>query len=228
MPEPITRAQAQSEGLKRFYTAEPCRNGHVAERYTRGGHCMACQAVTQALWKERLGPDGMRTTQKRYDDRYAELHASRKNDNSVRATRKKAAADPTWRARAAKKWNQENPVKLREVRQRALAKLKATNPLAVKLAQAARRAAYRAKSAGAVSPQGLSAIVRRVWQRSGACCAACAATGRLELDHIAALKNGGTNDETNFQFLCATCNRSKGTLDSRAWLQQRTQMEIAA
>jgi 5-methylcytosine-specific restriction endonuclease McrA len=42
-------------------------------------------------------------------------------------------------------------------------------------------------------------------------CRLCDATDRLEVDHIVALANGGTNDRSNLQPLCITCNRKKGT-----------------
>ncbi len=38
----ITRAQAIGLGLKRFYTAKPCKQGHIAERYVTTGGCLSC------------------------------------------------------------------------------------------------------------------------------------------------------------------------------------------
>jgi 5-methylcytosine-specific restriction endonuclease McrA len=32
----------------------------------------------------------------------------------------------------------------------------------------------------------------------------------LQLDHIIPLASGGSNDPTNFQLACATCNQKKG------------------
>jgi hypothetical protein len=39
---PITRADAEAFGLKRFYTGQPCQWGHDAERYTCDGGCVEC------------------------------------------------------------------------------------------------------------------------------------------------------------------------------------------
>lgn len=42
----ISRSDARASALDRFYTGEPCkRGGHVAERYTRSGVCVTCQAM---------------------------------------------------------------------------------------------------------------------------------------------------------------------------------------
>ena len=40
--EIIDRDTADARGLLRYFTGEPCRNGHVAERYVSNGCCIAC------------------------------------------------------------------------------------------------------------------------------------------------------------------------------------------
>ena len=40
--ELITKADAKSLGLLRFFDGRTCKNGHVAERYVRGNRCVAC------------------------------------------------------------------------------------------------------------------------------------------------------------------------------------------
>lgn len=48
-------------------------------------------------------------------------------------------------------------------------------------------------------------------------CVACASKGyvtaAVEIDHIKALCNGGTNDESNLQGLCKTCHEDKTAMD---------------
>ena len=38
----ISRKDAISLGLRKYYTGEPCRNGHIAERYVQSGTCQEC------------------------------------------------------------------------------------------------------------------------------------------------------------------------------------------
>lgn len=41
----VNRKQARALGLSKFFTGRPCKNGHVAERYTQSGTCKDCIAV---------------------------------------------------------------------------------------------------------------------------------------------------------------------------------------
>jgi hypothetical protein len=50
----------------------------------------------------------------------------------------------------------------------------------------------------------------RVWRRDGLRCVVCGAESRLTIDHIYPVSLGGTNDESNLQTLCRSCNSRKG------------------
>lgn len=41
----ITRAEAKALGLKRYFTGNACKNGHVAEKYTNCSLCVVCSAA---------------------------------------------------------------------------------------------------------------------------------------------------------------------------------------
>ena len=43
----ITRKEAISQGLKRYFTGVPCKNGHMAERATKGWYCIECNHQMQ-------------------------------------------------------------------------------------------------------------------------------------------------------------------------------------
>lgn len=49
MNQIITRAQARHNGLGKYFTGVPCRNGHVAERYTQSGSCEECIRQSRAI-----------------------------------------------------------------------------------------------------------------------------------------------------------------------------------
>ena len=39
---PTTRADAKRAGLTRYFTGQPCINGHICVRHTQSGHCLQC------------------------------------------------------------------------------------------------------------------------------------------------------------------------------------------
>ena len=45
--KPISRAEAQKLGLTRYYTAQPCIHGHVAERFVRNHTCVRCHQIAK-------------------------------------------------------------------------------------------------------------------------------------------------------------------------------------
>jgi group I intron endonuclease len=48
---PRTRAEAKASGAKKYFTGQPCKNGHVAPRYTKGS-CVECAAEEQRARKK--------------------------------------------------------------------------------------------------------------------------------------------------------------------------------
>src|SRR5579863_4172247 len=41
----VTRAAAKAARLDRYFMGKPCKHGHLAEKYTRGGACVVCQSA---------------------------------------------------------------------------------------------------------------------------------------------------------------------------------------
>lgn len=48
---PMRRRQARALGLRTFYSDTPCRMGHLSERNTHGGNCIACVKAARAAKK---------------------------------------------------------------------------------------------------------------------------------------------------------------------------------
>ncbi len=42
----ITRSQAKTLGVKRYFTGNPCRYGHNCERYVNGYNCIECEQIS--------------------------------------------------------------------------------------------------------------------------------------------------------------------------------------
>ena len=59
--------------------------------------------------------------------------------------------------------------------------------------------------------------LRAALLRDNPLCVVCASAGKtseaIELDHIVALVNGGTNDPENMQGLCRSCHQDKTSRD---------------
>lgn len=57
---PTSRAAAAAAGVSQYFTGKPCKNGHVAHRYTQSGTCSQCiAACTAALRRDvarRMAP----------------------------------------------------------------------------------------------------------------------------------------------------------------------------
>lgn len=47
-----TRKEAAAVGDHKYFTGEPCRNGHIDLRFTKSGVCMACARDKAAKWSE--------------------------------------------------------------------------------------------------------------------------------------------------------------------------------
>lgn len=104
--ELISRKDALSQGLKRYYTGEPCnKKGHLSERLTSNHACMACMREN-AQADRRMRPEFHRIRDK-------EIYA--KNADRKRRESKEWKAKNPERVKAyAKNWNADNVEKIRD------------------------------------------------------------------------------------------------------------------
>lgn len=54
------------------------------------------------------------------------------------------------------------------------------------------------------------AVRREVFAHDNWMCVYCKSKRRLEIDHVTPIAKGGTDERSNLQTLCRTCNRRKG------------------
>lgn len=102
----VSRTQAVSEGLPRYFTGEPCKHGHVAERYTASKTCCVCaNAKANATKSKNMAKYSQSSLEwaRRNPERAAEyqLRANRKNPgrrNRLTADYRSAKAHrcPAW------------------------------------------------------------------------------------------------------------------------------------
>ena len=64
----ISRAQAQAQGLKHYFTGKPCNNGHVCLRHVVGWICMECNRERQQYQRDNRGDILNAQRQKRLEE----------------------------------------------------------------------------------------------------------------------------------------------------------------
>jgi hypothetical protein len=42
------RQEAKAAGAATYFTAKPCKNGHISQRHTVSGDCLACKSMWNA------------------------------------------------------------------------------------------------------------------------------------------------------------------------------------
>jgi|VirMetMinimDraft_7_1064189.scaffolds.fasta_scaffold00187_36 hypothetical protein len=72
----ISRADAKAQNLKRYFTGEPCKRGHIAERITAKSYCVECKNIV--MREQRKCPT---RKLKESERRSTSEHKERKNLN---------------------------------------------------------------------------------------------------------------------------------------------------
>src|SRR5258707_2011083 len=54
MTEIISRSEAKAKGLKRYFTGEPCKRGHIAERLISDCTCVQCYVAARIANTEKI------------------------------------------------------------------------------------------------------------------------------------------------------------------------------
>ena len=83
----ITRQEAISQGLARYFTGKPCKHGHIAERYTGNKTCCVCGNAGANKVKQRDRTKYIQHAKdwnNRNPDRIKEIHNKRNRANPAR------------------------------------------------------------------------------------------------------------------------------------------------
>jgi len=213
----ITRSDARAQGLKRYFTGEPCKRGHIAERHVSNLTCMTC-SVERTRERQWHVANPERASANR--ERWAEA-----NPEKVLASRLKRSATAEAKAYQAE-WYRQNRERIRAAqkersransaqavdRARAWAK---ENPERAREHFKAGRARRRARLLGSEGRHTRKDVAEILEAQKG-CCAYCRADlhkAKRHVDHIIPLARGGSNDRRNIQILCRPCNQRKSAKD---------------
>lgn len=196
------RKAALAAGQKRYFTGFPCVNGHLSERSAKTGGCIACRAEVNAARK------ASGYMQAYYENNKQKIAANLKeyrvrNADSMRAKRKaEYERNREYYLDYATTWNRDNPDKVR---------------LYLRVTGHRRRSAVEASSRHFTS-----ADVDRILKQQRGRCAYYKRCGRdirkgFHIDHIKPLSKGGSNEPSNIQLTCGSCNISKNNRDPEEW-----------
>ena len=84
----ITREEAQEQGLIKYFTGEPCKFGHISERYVTGKRCLACAKEWRDENKNRVKKYNKeyKTQNKekvqKYHKQYLEMNPDKRGQNT--------------------------------------------------------------------------------------------------------------------------------------------------
>lgn len=107
-----TRAEAKAAGAKHYSPGTPCKNAHVAPRFTSCGYCTTCSRERAEQQRERLSA----YYKARYEAKKPELLAKmRRHNSSISAKRVQDACD----------WAKRNPAKRKAISRQYKAKRRA-------------------------------------------------------------------------------------------------------
>lgn len=224
LPEIVTRAEARATGLTRYFTGQPCVNGHLDGRYTNTGACSKCVRLRVAK-RKRENPEAVKKSYARQKERYASDPEYREkirkraaawyvdNHDRARSTRKtyyeenkdlmladnrarwhRYREDPEWVARERKR-------KVEEYRQHPERRIASWS---------GRRAREKGAEGKFTTADIMFLLESQKWK-----CVYCFVSLRdgYEVDHIMPIAKGGTEWPSNLQCLCRPCNRRKSAKD---------------
>ena len=94
----ITREEAISSGLTRYFTNKPCKSGHTSERWVNEYKCIECDKILQIKSKEKrkIRRDESKTEKREYDKKYRIENKDRIN---IRV----------------KQWSKDNPARIKSL-----------------------------------------------------------------------------------------------------------------
>ncbi len=221
------RTAAKAAGERHYETGKPCKNGHIAKRYTSSGICVVCDAERHAKWlAARPGLEAKWARERRAKDptaHRAEVKRwAQKNPEKHRALHKRwVERHPDLnreRNRAyMQKWCDEN----RELHNENTRRSRLRDPIATRqqyVATAAKRRQRAIENGGSFTKDDIVALQT---MQKGKCAECSKKLKQTHVDHIIPLVLGGRNDPSNLQLLCPTCNMQKGKLHPLEWAKKR-------
>ena len=110
MLEIILRKEAREQGLSRYFTGKPCRNGHLEERNTNSGTCYGCsRANTKKYLKTEKGKEKFKIGLKKYQQSEKGKKAQKKANNNPNAIKSRKNYQQSEAGKIAIKKSRQQP-----------------------------------------------------------------------------------------------------------------------
>ena len=190
----LSLKQARAQGLKRYYTGKPCKNGHVAVRFVQGSQCVICKALWASKSQKR-NKTAKNARQKRYREKHRdELRQSGRDRYASFSPERKAKY-----IRERNDYHLDNP----DVAKRCYRK----NPHLSYIHTVAYRA--RLNKVSVELTQGEAAMIKAIYAQMKRLNVE-AGFAKYHVDHVIPVSKGGIHHPSNLQILTATENLKKG------------------
>ena len=121
---PVSRAEAKASGISQYFTGKPCKQGHVAPKFTSSGSCAECLAARRREYMRKWSAENPelkkqraaewydknreKVIQRTRDNYYKDLEKSRQRARDYAATHAQEARD------RVKIWSQNNAEQKRQ------------------------------------------------------------------------------------------------------------------
>lgn len=216
----VKRAEAKELGLTLYFTGNPCKHGHVDQRWTCSARCKICQKIsTDRHYKEneeKYKKLSSEYNKKRWVENKEELSARHKEWRLDNLDKRAEYIREWWSGREDERnarqrdWNAKNPERAKKHRDNN----RKNNPETIRMCIRRRRALeYNAE--GNHTKEDISDILYAQNNK----CVYCGddISQNYHVDHIMPLVLGGSNWPDNLQCLCPSCNAKKGGKHPDDW-----------
>jgi 5-methylcytosine-specific restriction endonuclease McrA len=198
----VTLVEARNTLSKRYFTGVPCKRGHISERRTSTRACIACSS----------------------------FHREQNGDQHRFASRRWAANNKERGKANGIRWRAENRDLVKQIRRNwyALNSAKCVaatlewakkNPEKRSATERRRKARKRAAGGNHTADDVVELYRLQRGKCAHAWCNVSLKPG-YHVDHVQPLKRGGSNDRSNIQLLCPSCNVRKSASDPIEWAQR--------
>jgi 5-methylcytosine-specific restriction endonuclease McrA len=212
----ITMQNAAAAGLKRHFTGDPCKNGHIDERLVSSNACISCNMESVKKYRA-ANAETIKELRRKHHAENPDIQKKYRAVNPIKTKETKAkyyAANRERECNASRDRHAANP----EIAKKNSAAWERANPESRRIRVENRRA-RRLKNGGVLS----KGLLKKLFAQQKGMCPCCGQSlgKNYHMDHIIPLALGGSNTDDNMQLLTATCNLQKSVKHPIDFMQSR-------